>query len=166
MNIKIKELSVKDIDDYKNIRLELLQNAPTNFGSSYEEEKAFEESMWINRLSKNTVITLGAYVNKEIVGLTVCVTSPRSKMKHVASIHSVYVKEDYRKLSIANELMTKAFSLLQERAIEQVNLSVVSDNVKAINLYEKLGFTTYGLEPNSIKYEEKYYDLLLMSKSL
>lgn len=166
MDIIIKHLTVKDIDDYKSIRLELLQNTPTNFGSSFDEEKAFPESMWINRLSKDTVYTLGAFKNDEIVGITVCVMSPRKKMKHVASIHSVYVKEGFRKMNIAGTLLEYAFDLLKTAEIEVVNLSVVSDNLNAINLYKRFGFESYGLEKKSIKYNKQYYDLLLMSKTL
>ena len=166
MNITIRKLTIKDIELYKSIRLEALENAPTNFGSSHTEEAAFKSSMWENRLSKNTTITLGAFDQDKIVGLTVLVMSPRYKMKHIAHINSVYVKPEYRGNNIASNILSIALKELIKHHIERVNLSVVSDNTSAITLYEKHGFITYGLEPQTIKYKNQYYDLLLMSKTL
>ncbi|MCF0147791.1 MAG: GNAT family N-acetyltransferase [Clostridium sp.] len=42
--------------------------------------------------------------------------------------------------------------------LEQLNLAVVSSNIKAINLYNELEFVTYGKEKKAIKSNNKYYD--------
>ncbi len=166
MNITIRQLTLSDIEDFKNIRLELLKDSPTNFGSSYNEESKFKHEMWENRLTKDTVITLGLYNESQMIGVTVLVMNPRSKMKHIANINSVYVKPEYRGLKLSSLLISEAIEILKELGIERVNLSVVSDNQNAIKLYEKHGFETYGLEKDTIKYDGGYYSLLLMTKKL
>ena len=87
-------------------------------------------------------------------------------MKHVASLHSMYVKPNYRKQNIATKLIKLAIKSLNNDQIEILNLSVVTINYIAINLYKSLGFIEYGIEPHSIKIGDSYYDLMLLSKQL
>ena len=47
---------------------------------------------------------------------------------------------------------------------EIINLSVATNNKKAISLYEKLGFNIYGEQKNAIKLNDEYIDLYLMTK--
>jgi ribosomal protein S18 acetylase RimI-like enzyme len=50
--------------------------------------------------------------------------------------------------------------------LEQVHLSVVSDNEPARRLYENEGFTAYGLEPHALKQGQRYLDEILMVRFL
>jgi RimJ/RimL family protein N-acetyltransferase len=45
-------------------------------------------------------------------------------------------------------------------------LSVVRDNVQALRLYKRLGFSEYGLEKNALKQDGRYYDEVLMARDL
>ncbi|PPQ28738.1 hypothetical protein CCR94_17130 [Rhodoblastus sphagnicola] len=45
--------------------------------------------------------------------------------------------------------------------VEQVTLSVVADNTTAANLYERLGFRRYSLEPRTLKTPVGYSDEIL-----
>jgi ribosomal protein S18 acetylase RimI-like enzyme len=164
MNIEYRVLSKEDVLIYKEIRLELLKEYPMNFGSSHEEERAFPDDMWINRVEKPTVKTLGAFDGETLIGICALAFSPRIKMKHIAEIHSMYVKQEYRNQNIGYNLIQMAFDLCKEKDVEIVRLSVVDGNDSAINLYKKLGFVEYGIEKKTIKYENKYYDLVLMDK--
>ena len=165
MAITIRKLNIEDLNQYRNIRLELLKNAPTNFGSSFEEESQFDRKMWVNRLSKETISVFGAF-DTELVGIVLTVENPRSKMKHIASINSMYVKEKYRSLKIGDKLVKHALEYLKNKDVEQVILSVVTSNLPAVKLYENNGFVHYGTEIGTIKYENEYYDLYLMRKVL
>lgn len=166
MNITIRRLFKDNYEQYKVIRLELLQAEPTSFGSSFEEENLFEDEVWKNRLTKSTVATFGAFDDDTIVGICVVVCNPRKKMKHIASIHSMYVKEDYRKQGIAKMLLEKVETFAKSSGVDRLNLSVVSTNEIAKRVYQMIGFVEYGMEPEAILYEKKYYSLILMSKNL
>lgn len=159
-----RQLTIKDLDEYKRVRLELLKNNDESFGSCYYEESAFDLHMWVNRLEKTTVISYGAFDNDKLVGIVVGVMSPRRKMKHAATINSVYVTPDYRGKGIARKLMVDLIELLEERDIEILKLSVVTTNTGAYNLYKSLGFETYGTEAGSIKTNGKYIDQYLMMR--
>ncbi len=51
---------------------------------------------------------------------------------------------------------------LARHDLEQLHLTVVRGNDKAIALYQRFGFTTYGIEPRALKSAGIYVDELLM----
>ncbi len=162
----IKKLTLEHLSEYKNIRLELLKVSPENFGSSYSEEVLFSEEMWVNRLTKKNIHAFGKFIEGELIGVVLAVTNPRKKISHVATLNSMYVKEEFRGLGYADELVKHALDYLCNLSIEQVLLSVVSVNKSAMNLYVRNGFVDYGTEEKAIKLNERYYDLVLMKKVL
>lgn len=164
--IKIRSLNTYDLQTYKQLRLELLQKEPTNFGSSFEEESAFEDQMWINRLTKDNILTIGAFDHDELIGIVLAVFNPRQKLCHVATLNSVYVKQRYRHQGIAKQMILFALEHIKSRMAEIVVLSVVTTNTEAVNLYKKLGFYIYGEDKKSIKYLDEYLDQYLMKKEL
>lgn len=166
MELVIRELTVDDYELYKKIRLELLMNEPLSFGSSFEEESLFEDKIWKHRLDKENVSTLGAFVDSYLVGLCVIVMNPRSKMRHIATLHSMYVVKEQRGNGIGKELICNAERIAFEKGVKRMNLSVVSTNENASNLYIKLGYHQYGLEPDTIYAKNKYHSLVLMTKEL
>jgi len=165
-SISIRKLSLDDLEQYKNIRLELLKNSPSNFGSSYEEESKFDRDMWVNRLTKKHISVFGAFDNDLIVGIVLAVMNPRKKIKHVATLNSMYVKEGYRNKGIGKDLIETAIRYLENEDVEIINLSVSEDNESAISLYKRLGFIVYGEEKKAIKLNGKYIDTYLMNKEL
>lgn len=164
--IIIRKLNIEDLSYYKSIRLQLLKQNPESFGSSFEEENEFSNEVWRNRLAKKHGYTVGAFFMNEIVGIAVNVLNPRKKMKHVATLNSMYVKDEFRKSGIASSLIQKVCEYSKSNGVEVINLSVSSNNHRAINLYKKFGFSTYGEEKKAIKVDSKYIDLLLMKKEL
>ncbi|XMB72918.1 GNAT family N-acetyltransferase [Mycoplasmatota bacterium WC30] len=165
-SVYIRKLTINDVVEYKRIRLELLKNEPNSFGSSYEEESKFEDAMWNNRLTKSHVVTFGCFDKNNLIGIIVVVMNPRRKLKHVATLNSMYVKEAYRHNGYAKALIKTATEYLYKAGIEIIKLSVVTENLKAFDLYKNLGFEIYGEEKNSIKVGKKYIDQYLMAKNI
>ena len=50
--------------------------------------------------------------------------------------------------------------------VDQVLLQVVSDNGRAVRLYESEGFVSYGLERRALKLGERYLDEYMMVRFL
>ena len=165
-SIIIRKLNKEDFKQYKEIRLELLKNEPMNFGSSFEEESNFDSIMWENRLDKKHIAAFGAFINEKIVAVTLAVMNPRKKLKHIATLNSMYVKKEYRRLGIGKELINKIEEYLVIKEVEIFKLSVVTKNEKAISLYQKFGFEIYGEEKNAIKLNKEYINLFLMTKNI
>lgn len=164
--MSIRRLTTIDYQIYREIRLEMLKNEPSSFGSSFSDESKFQDKQWIDRLNKNNVFTLGKFDNQKIVGIAVLVISPREKMRHGATINSVYVNQEYRNKGFAQELINEAIEIAKENQVETIKLSVVTHNKKALYLYDKLGFSIYGEEPKMIKYNGNYINQYLLFKEI
>jgi ribosomal protein S18 acetylase RimI-like enzyme len=164
--MEIRLLQEEDYLIYKEIRLELLDQHPTNFGSSKEDESQFEDDFWKTRLRKPTVDTYGLFDGNHLIGLSVVVYSPRTKMKHSATLNSVYIKPEYRKQGLASMLLDRIIKDVTDKGLHRLRLSVVTTNKDAITLYESRGFESSGIELEGIFYDGQYYNQLLMSLRL
>ena len=70
----------------------------------------------------------------------------------------MYVSPVHRGKGIAKELIAETIKKVEAVGdIEQINLTVVSDNSTAKSLYEKFGFKSFATEKNAIKHKGKYF---------
>lgn len=160
-DIEIKEIASTEVTQYKiflaaaleNDKESLLITARDNANSPFPTK------------DRNDNFTLGAYVKNVLAGVVSFVRDgeDREKLQHKGLISTMYVSPEYRGHGIAKKLLEDVIKrAMTVPGIEQINLIVVSDNSKAKLLYEKFGFKRFGTEPNSIKWEGKYYSEDLM----
>lgn len=155
----------------KRLRLAALRSEPAAFASSYADELAFSDEVWIARLAsafqRDGNMTYFAELNGELVGVAGANWSPREKLRHVATIYGVYVSPEQRSKGIASQLMgavLAALSVLPQ--IEKVSLTVNSAGEPAIRLYERFGFQRAGRAQRELCVDGQYYDLLTMERFL
>jgi ribosomal protein S18 acetylase RimI-like enzyme len=132
------------VEDEENFRItvsdDLLAPFPTN-----DKEDSF---------------TLGAYLHNELVGVVSFTRDgfDREKLRHKGILFRMYVSKQYRGMGIARRLIEEVVLRSKRlKDIEQINLTVISNNENAKKLYEKLGFETFGSERNAIKWKDKYF---------
>ncbi|TDL75903.1 GNAT family N-acetyltransferase [Peribacillus frigoritolerans] len=157
--MNIRHLNRHDANLYRNIRLEGLKNNPEAFGSSYEEEQLYPIDLFKSRLESDTAFTFGAFKNNELAGVVTLVKETKVKLMHKASIFAMYVSPSYRGSGIGKKLMSEV--VIKAQALEdteQLQLSVVSTNQSAKELYTSFGFTVYGHEKRALKADGIYYD--------
>lgn len=151
----------------KRLRLEALLAEPRAFASSYEDELAFPDEVWIGRLTsayqQDGNLTYFAEMGGELVGMAGAGWSAKAKLRHVAEVYGVYVSSGMRGTGIATRLMQRLLAELQSTGqIEKVSLGVTSDNAVAVRLYEKLGFEIVGRARRQLRIGGRYYDLYMM----
>ena len=61
----------------------------------------------------------------------------------VGAIQNVAVLPEYRKRGIGQALVQRALQGFQNAGVKRVTLEATSDNLPAINLYDRIGFTTF-----------------------
>ena len=82
-------------------------------------------------------------------------------------IEDLYLKEAYRGLGIGKLLLQAVIDTARQKGIDYLELEVVADNVRAIGLYERMGFETLCCLPDAIRWEDgSSHDLLTMRKVL
>jgi len=161
--LQIKKLPPERWKEFKEIRLYALENDPLAFGSSYEEEINFHDDLWKSRL-KNALF---AVHDDRPVGMVVFLINPKTKLNHVAEIFGVYVKEEYRGKKIGKQLIESAINLIrQNKSVIKIKLTVTDVQDSAIKLYSSFGFKVVGRHQKELKYEDKFYDGIIMEKML
>ena len=78
-------------------------------------------------------------------------------------ITNVAVHPDFRRKNVATELLSRLFDICSERGLESITLEVRESNEKAINLYEKNGFSPVGMRKNY--YKNPTENAVLMTKT-
>lgn len=155
--------------DAKALRLEALQVEAQAFASGYAEEAAFADEVWRARLqsavARDGNLTYFAENAGALVGMAGATWSQRAKLRHAASVYSVYVSPARRGHGIASALMrTLLDELVDGLGFEKVSLTVNCDCLAAIHLYEKLGFEIVGTARRQLKIAGRYYDMHFMER--
>ncbi|WPK10428.1 GNAT family N-acetyltransferase [Lysinibacillus louembei] len=163
--ITIVVLNEADAKMYREIRLNALKINPEAFGSTYEREAAFPIATFEERLkSTENQFVLGALKDDgSLIGIVAFKREESLKMNHKGNVFAMYVAPEHRGQGVGKLLMLELISKAKNcDGLEQINLTVVSDNDSTKQLYTSLGFETYGVERNALKFNEQYFDEDLM----
>ena len=162
--MRVRILGVDDAHAFQVIRLRGLQECPTAFASSYEEECSTPAAVVAERLvAKEGSAIFGAFEEKELVGIVGLQQETMLKLAHKAYIWGMYVAPNARKRGIGWELITQALSFAGKQLhVRQVNLGVNARNVAAIALYKSLGFEQFGFERNFLLVAGELHDEIQM----
>ena len=160
----IRRLTPADATAFQAFRLDALKDAPSAFGSSYEEEKDFPASIIEGRLAEKTDRgPFGAFEGESLIGLVALGRENMHKLTHKALIWGMYVKPEARGKGIARALLHEALSLARSvPEVQQVNLCVNASNAGAIQLYESVGFKAFGREPGAMFINGELHDEIHM----
>jgi ribosomal protein S18 acetylase RimI-like enzyme len=159
----IRRLVTADGAAFRALRLEALQTYPDAFGSTYEDEVTRPISSFIQQLEKSVV--LGGFDHGELAGMIGFYRQSGPKDRHKGVIWGMYVKPRLHGGGLASALLNSAIEL-GKMQVEQIQLTVVTTNQRAVRLYEASGFCGYGIEKNALKSGERYFDELLMVRFL
>jgi ribosomal protein S18 acetylase RimI-like enzyme len=161
----IRLLESSDAEIYREIRLDSLKESPESFLTTFEIEKERTiEQIRQNLIATDSRFTLGAFMNNELVGIVTFVRESNLKIMHKGNVYAMYVSPKYRGQGIGKSLMTELVKRAKAcRGLEQINLSVISNNTMAKSLYASIGFNVYGTERNALKSGDLYWNDDLMS---
>jgi ribosomal protein S18 acetylase RimI-like enzyme len=159
----IRRLSPSDVAGFRSIRLEALRNAPEAFGSTFERESSESLQYFVDRLERNVVF--GGFFGDSLAGVAGFYRQEGIKMSHKGVLWGMYLKPEARGSGLAPILVERLLEHASQE-VEQVQLTVVASNPRAIRFYERMGFVAYGLEKEALKDKDAYFDEVLMVKFL
>ncbi len=154
--MNIRQLEPADALAFKTLRVFAMQESPTSFGSSVqdEEKRSIERIQFM--LSSQSSFTLGVFDQDKLIGLARCEVSTREKTKHKADIFSVYIHPEFRGRGLSRQLFEQLISRAKTiDGLETLLLAVTEHNAPARALYVSLGFVQYGFEPDALRYQNQ-----------
>ncbi|HEX6594165.1 MAG TPA: GNAT family N-acetyltransferase [Bacillota bacterium] len=147
------------------ITIEWIKSNPEAFGSTYEREVKFLLETVVERLKPTKdKFVLGAFDDSGLlVGIVTFIRENSLKTSHKGNVFGMYVAPEGRGQGLGKSLMVELIRRAKNcDGLEQINLTVVSENGSAKKLYKSVGFEVYGVERNALKFNEQYFDENLM----
>lgn len=141
---------------------DFLTFGPGEFEMSIEQEESFLENVSM----KKNAICLIAEVGGRIVGNLNFAGGARPRTAHTGEF-GISVLKDYWGNGIGTELIKYLINWSKESGvIRKINLYVRTDNVSAIRVYKKLGFTEAGVITREFQIGDKFYDSMSMGLNI
>ena len=163
MGLNIVKINEQHWKDLRTLRLEALEKEPTAFGKSYKEECDMTEEDWRKKSVTKNGNKLIAYLDGEPVGMVEYYFETLQKLKHIATIYSMYVRPEYRQQKIGKKLLEQALEdIKQNEKVEKVKLLVNSSNEGACQFYRNFGFQDTGIFHKEMKVDGVLYDEIAM----
>lgn len=166
--IVIREANLADVHNFRELRLEALQNSPIAFSADYQKNFNHPAKYWEDLLSTHpdeSTMFIGEFEEK-LIAMTGVMRGSSPKTRHNAWIWGVYVTPIWRGLHIAEEIINSCIDWAKARNVILAKLGVAAVNQPAIRCYERCGFKVYGTEPRVVFVDGRYFDEYLMFKSL
>ncbi len=154
--ITYRRLDASDAAAYRAIRVEALTRDARAFHSAPSDELARPLESVAEQLSRGNMF--GAFAGETLVGIAGLVRETRAKTAHKAVLVGVYVQPAFRGAGIAGQIVAHLIERARVIGVTLVVLAVIADNAEARRLYERSGFTVYGIEPKAVRVGDAYLD--------
>ena len=159
----VRKLVLADLEAARGIRIEALDRHPEAFSSDSDREAPLTAEQWQERLGSGR--WFGAFVDDVLVGVAAWIPGPTKKTAHTAELGGMYVRDSARGSGVADALVEAVVADASEK-LDYISLTVNAENLRAIRLYERHGFTHVGRMPKALRVGGRDYDELFMWRSL
>ncbi|WP_077330045.1 GNAT family N-acetyltransferase [Virgibacillus siamensis] len=157
--MEIRLLEPEDASTYRKLRLEALLNSPEAFLTSYEEAESQTEEDYRVKLQSDGVYNFGAFEGDTLIGMVALVPETKEKINHRSNVFAMYVTPASRGKGIGKKLMQSAIEYAKSLGgVEQISISVVTQNTKAKSMYYALGFVPFGTHKKAVKFGDGFLD--------
>jgi ribosomal protein S18 acetylase RimI-like enzyme len=160
--MEIRQLTTEDASAYQALRLRALQESPTAFSSSYSDEMDRSPSEIAARVAPapdGSLCVFGAFAGDRLAGMLAFIRPRRAKLRHATEFAGMYVAPEFRRRGLGGALLDAALAHARSLpGVRQVKLAVNAANLAARSLYQSRGFTCFGVEPEALCVDGRYYD--------
>lgn len=127
------------------------------FRLNVEQEREYLKNI---KEDPNNLMLLGL-INGNIVSSAAINGSPRARIAHNSEL-AISVKREYWHMGIGRAQIGELIAFAKDNGIRNITLGVKAENLNAIELYEKCGFTKVGVHKNFFNIDGNFYDEILM----
>jgi GNAT superfamily N-acetyltransferase len=156
----VRRLIASDAAAFHALRLEGFVRHPLEFRIAPEDEQGQSPAAVAARLGAEYVV--GGFDPQGLAGIGGITRMSGAKLRHRALLWGMYVHERARGSGLADGIVAALLEQARAEGLERVLLTVAAANSRARRLYERWGFSEYGVEPRAIKSAAGYIDEVLM----
>lgn len=131
-----------DWESHRNIRLEMLKEAPDAFWFTYADEAVYDEADWRERIEGAWLVQ--ARDGEGVLGSAGLGSHWEPERATTATLFGMYVAPRARGRGVGEALVVAVLDEARRRGKGEVVLEVASNNASAIALYERCGFVRTG----------------------
>jgi RimJ/RimL family protein N-acetyltransferase len=157
----IRRLTESDAEVLWRLRLYALETDPISFGESPEELRKTTVEEYASRLRAENGgnFVFGAFEGGALIAMTGFYREVALKRRHKGWIWGVFVSPSARAKGLGSVLVANAIESAKALpGLRCLLLTVSTTQQAAIKLYEKLGFRSYGTEPQALMVGERFID--------
>jgi len=160
----IRSIRINDAEKFLNM-LKKLDRETKNMMFQPGERKTTVKDMKkkIEESLKSDSLILVAEKETEIIGYISIKRGFAERIKHSGYV-VIGVLKNYWGKGIGSKLLVYGEKWARENKITRLELTVMTHNIKAIELYEKIGFKKEGVKIKSLIIDGEYIDEHYMSK--
>jgi len=115
---------------------------------------------WTSDFEHNIILL--AMDSERVAGHMQVFVDSRSRFRGIGELF-IYLHQDYQNVGLGKALMEAGIEEARRRQLHRIELTVVADNHRAVNLYEKVGFQREGVKrENFLGDDGKYHDEVSM----
>lgn len=161
MNLQLRELQRKDLIEINKMRNN--KNIIDNLGANFRYINQEVDERWFDNYMNNrsNVVRCSIVNNEKFAGLVTL--SDIDHLNQTACFH-IMIREECQNAGIGSfaikKILCHAFNNLN---LNRIELEVLSNNLRAVHVYEKNGFKKEGVRRQAIYKNGKYVDLIIMS---
>ena len=155
MGMEVRRLTEDDAEMFREIRLEALERHPETFQATYESAADLPLDAFRQRIRRYALF--GGFVDGVLAGTVGFLPLKNPKISHKGLMWGMYVKDAARGTGLAEAMVEAVIDHARDQ-VEQILISVIVDNERALHFYDKMGFERYGLERRALKIGDRYYD--------
>lgn len=154
----VRRLQPDDADQMAVLRIEALTSAPLAFGSSPQDDRFASTSAVRDALMPaDDHVVFGLFHGQRLQGMAGAYHSRNDKERHKAYIWGMYVRREARRRGGATRLLGALVDWARGIPdVLQVLLSVTDAAPDARRLYQKAGFTEWGVEPRALHWQGEF----------
>ena len=118
----------------------------------------------MSKASENSIVLI-ALENEQIIARAELEGYYPARIRHRAKF-SISVRKEYWNQGIGTDMLNRIFEQAKKMNIRIIELEVITDNARGINLYHKMGFTDIGIYKDYFFVNGMFKDAVVMQKTL
>jgi len=165
VNISIRQISIDDWQEFREIRLKALQSDPKVFGSNYTRENNYSDQDWKEWLGAKNQAIFFIYDDEKPIGMTGIYIPQDTVRKTTAVLWGSWLDSDYRRKGISDLMYKSRIDWAKQQPdIRKIKVSHRESNLASKYANQKHGFRLVkkedkvwhdGVEEKDVIYELK-----------